>query len=325
MTNGKLLQPRLFTRRRAITILAASAGAALLSARAPEDGLFEWNGIALGADARILLPGDDRERAEAAIAASLAEIARLEAIFSLYDENSELVRLNRDKWLAAPSQDMRQLLRLCQMVHRATGRLFDPTVQRLWRLYFDWFSEGHRTMPAQAADLTASIGFERVSFSEEGVRIPSGAELSFNGVAQGYITDRVAEVLQRHGLSQVLIDIGEVRALGGRQNGTPWQVSLRESGVRVPLHNRALAVSAGESLVFSRENGLTHILDPKTGFSQAYWRSLAVEHASAAAADALSTALYLADVRGIARSAIAFSPAIIRACGSHGAPRTFTA
>ena len=39
-----------------------------------------------------------KPRAQASEAA-MAEVARLEAIFSLFDENSELMRLNRDKIL----------------------------------------------------------------------------------------------------------------------------------------------------------------------------------------------------------------------------------
>ncbi|MGO9545592.1 MAG: FAD:protein FMN transferase [Rhodomicrobium sp.] len=313
MTGEALPRPHSFTRRRAITILAATAGAAFLSARAPETDLFEWSGIALGADARILLPSEDKERAKAGIAAALAEISRLEAIFSLYDENSELVRLNREKLLAAPSLDMRRLLYLCRSVHQATDGLFDPTIQRLWRLYFEWFSGGNREMPPQAADLIAQIGFQRVSVGEERVQIPPGVELSLNGTAQGYITDRVGDVLRQQGWNYVLIDIGEVRALDGRPDGAPWQVKIREGKIEVPLRNRALAVSAGDALTLSAVNGLTHILHPATGKSPDYWKYMAVEHASAAVADALSTALFLANPREIEVTVPFFSPVTIRA------------
>jgi thiamine biosynthesis lipoprotein len=86
-----------------------------------------------------------------------------------------------------------------------------------------------------------------------------------------------------------------VRALDSRPDGADWQIKIREGGHRLPQRNTDLAVSAGESRVFSPQDGLTHILSPRTGLSPNYWRYVAVEHASAAVADALSTDLYLAD------------------------------
>jgi FAD:protein FMN transferase len=75
----------------------------------------------------------------------------------------------------------------------------------------------------------------------------------------------------------------------------------REGGRRLTLCNAALAVSARECVVFSPQDGLTHILNPRTGLSPNYRRYVAVEHASAAAADALSTVLHLAYAGSIAR------------------------
>ncbi|MGB9166030.1 MAG: FAD:protein FMN transferase, partial [Rhodomicrobium sp.] len=135
-----------------------------------------------------MLSTSDPEAARASIEAAMAEVARLEAIFSLYDENSELVRLNRDKSLPQPSQDMRRLIALCRTVHVATGGLFDPSAQPLWCFYFDWFSKGaRRGMPRadEIARRTANVDFGQVQFSEAGLSLPAGAELSFNGVAQG--------------------------------------------------------------------------------------------------------------------------------------------
>ncbi len=316
------------TRRKAITIFAVSATLVAAGRGSANARLYEWTGIALGADARILLSTSDPEAARASIEAAMAEVARLEAIFSLYDENSELVRLNRDKSLPQPSQDMRRLIALCRTVHVATGGLFDPSVQPLWRFYFDWFSKGaRRGMPRadEIARRTANVDFGQVQFSEAGLSLPADAELSFNGVAQGYITDCVAQTLQRMGWTNVLIDIGEVRALDSRPDGADWQIKIREGARRVPLRNKALAISAGESLVFSRQDGLTHILNPRTGLSPNYWRYIAVEHASAAVADALSTALYLADAGAIARAAPNFSPVTIIADDMQGRPFTYFA
>jgi hypothetical protein len=64
--------------------------------------------------------------------------------------------------------------------------------------------------------------------------------------------------------------------------------------------NTALAISAGESLVFSPQDGLTHIPNPRTGQVQTIGvTSLLNTHEPQS--PMLSTALHLADAGAIAR------------------------
>ena len=52
--------------------------------------------------------------------------------------------------------------------------------------------------------------------------------LTLNGIAQGYIADRVVALLRAEGLSDVLVNTGELRALGGHPDGGGWPVSLND-------------------------------------------------------------------------------------------------
>ena len=77
------------TRRRAITVLAAAAGLPLLvKARDAQARLYRWEGTTLGAPSSIQLYHKDEAKAHAAVADSLAELARLESIFSVYRADS---------------------------------------------------------------------------------------------------------------------------------------------------------------------------------------------------------------------------------------------
>src|SRR3546814_9816111 len=78
-------------RRRFIAISGALAGIALLpgGVRAASE-LHHWNGVALGARASIRLLHPDRVEARRIIAAAVAEIERLEAIFSLDRQSTRL-------------------------------------------------------------------------------------------------------------------------------------------------------------------------------------------------------------------------------------------
>jgi thiamine biosynthesis lipoprotein len=275
--------------------MAATGVAALLPEHLSALPRFEWKGIALGADASLTLFGAEHA-AQSAVAACLDEIERLESIFSLQRPESELCRLNAAGVLAPASHDLVRVLSLSRFIHAKTSGRFDPTVQPLWRLYADWFA-GQPTRPDPPRALVERcldlIGCDRIAIRGAEVRVPEGVQLTFNGIAQGYITDRVAELLRARGWSNVLADIGEVRALDGRPDGVPFTVAIRESGLELPLENAALSTSAGAALTFTSDGALDHILDPRSGSSAHYWRSLTVRHTSATVADGLSTGLSL--------------------------------
>jgi thiamine biosynthesis lipoprotein len=103
----------------------------------------------------------------------------------------------------------------------------------------------------------------------------------------------VAALLARHGLTRALIDTGELVALPG----DTWPVTL-PSGETQPLRARALATSAPLGFTFAGDGRTSHILDPRTALpARPLWRSVTISAASAALADALSTAGCLIEVK----------------------------
>ena len=106
----------------------------------------QWSGIALGAEAKIIL---DHPKADTLIAQAVAEISRLENIFSLYREDSQLSKLNTQGFLRLPAFEMVELLSICSRIHAQTLGAFDPTVQGLWALYAQEISAGK--MPTASA------------------------------------------------------------------------------------------------------------------------------------------------------------------------------
>lgn len=276
------------TRRRflAISAVAASLPGALSAAPAPR----HWVGQALGARASIRL---DHPDAEAVTARCLAEIGRLEDILSLYRADSALSRLNRTGRLDAPPFELLDCLSMAGSVHRASGGLFDVTVQPLWALWAEAAVQGRRPAPGERDAALSRTGWDRVSLSSEAVTLQPGMALTLNGIGQGYVADRVAALLQAEGLTDILIDTGEMRALGGR----PWPVRIPHGG-EVPLSARALATSAPRGTCFDAPGRDGHILDPRTGGpAVSPWAEISISAPSAALADALSTAACLTQDR----------------------------
>lgn len=226
-------------------------------------------------------------------ARAMAEIHRLEGIFSLYQPESALCRLNRDGRLKDPPFELLNCLSLAGAVHAASGGRFDPTVQPLWQAEAGAVLRGQPLSPGERAAAAALMGWRGVMLGPDEIALRPGMALTLNGIAQGFIADRVAALLAEAGLTRALIDTGEMRALPEGD----WPVRLA-SGGEIALRNRALATSEPLGMTFGGDWRANHILDPRQARPvRAACRSVSLSAPSAALADALSTAACLTATR----------------------------
>ncbi|HET9069968.1 MAG TPA: FAD:protein FMN transferase [Amaricoccus sp.] len=282
------------TRRRAIGLLAAAAGLpiALRATRATAE-VVTWHGRALGAPATLILHHPDRPAAERLVAACAAELDRLEGILSLYRPESALSQLNRTGALAAPPPELVAILADCRRFHALTAGAFDPTVQPLWRLYAEHFQAGGAPAgpePQALANARAMVGLDAVKANPDRIALGRpGMALTLNGIAQGWITDRIVDRLRAAGITSTLVDMGEIRGLG------TWQVDIAGTDETRGLTDRAIATSAPQGFAFDPARRFTHLIDPRTGATPARYARVTVTAPTAAEADALSTGLALID------------------------------
>lgn len=267
----------------------AAAGASIQS----------WEGEALGADASITLAGLDPYRAQRLLQSCRQEISRLERIFSLYRQNSALSRLNRNGVLADPPPELTALLDTCREVFILSKGGFDPTIQPLWRLYAKTFGDALSPREPEASEIAARrdlIAFDAVTWSDHRVQFAKpGMAMTLNGIAQGFITDRIAAILHGGGATHALVNVGEHAGIGRHPEGRAWQVGIqdpRNAGATVDimeLIDQSVATSGAYGGRFG-DSGLNHIIDPRTGRSPERYLSVSVRNESATLADGLSTA-----------------------------------
>lgn len=302
------------TRRRFLAI-AASAGAiaglpALARADLDTSATSVWKGVALGAVASMTLVHPDRDLARATIRQCVAEIDRLESVFSLYRPQSALVRLNTAGVLVQPPAELVELLSFALSMARRSQGAFDPTVQPLYRLLAEHFARSRATSAGPDAReigrVLESIGHQHVELEAGRITLHRpGMAITLNGVAQGFVTDRVGDLLRRAGFDNVLVDIGEAVALGRRADGSPWRATIADPlGSRRSLFELeigdapgalpALATSAGSGSRFGASSSLHHLLDPRTGTSASHHAGVTVAAPRATLADGLSTTLSVA-------------------------------
>ena len=141
---------------------------------------------------------------------------------------------------------MVRLLSEAARFSRLTDGAFDVTVQPLWQLYAEHFArpgadpEGPPTAAVEA--VRALVDYRALRVEEDRVSFARrGMAATLNGIAQGYITDRVADRLRDEGMTSVLVDMGEVLAWAGTPTGAPggWVCVTSGNDAGTPPHWRS--------------------------------------------------------------------------------------
>jgi thiamine biosynthesis lipoprotein len=197
---------------------------------------FVWRGSALGGEARVALYGADETQAKEALDEVVGEIERLENIFSLYREGSELSRLNAQGYLDGASNDLIEVLRSALDWRNRTQGAFNPLVQPLWQAAAKGSAVTQPMLDAVKGEITVAGR----------IALPSHSNATLNGIAQGRIADRVTELLQRRGFGNVVIDAGELR-IPGRERRAVGIPALKSA---ISVCEVAIATSEPKALVF---------------------------------------------------------------------------
>ena len=218
------------------------------------------------------------------IAASLQEV---DSEFSMFNEQSTVSRINRGDSGVERSAMFREVYELAQTVHRETYGAFDITVAPLVNAW--GFGFKHEQLPTEAqVDSLLKIR----------------SQMDFAAIAKGYASDVVARLLERHGVSNYMVEIGgEVVVSGKNQRNERWRIgvnkpiedSLSMSGelqAVLSVTDIAMATSGNyRNFYYKGGRKYAHTIDPRTGYPvQHELLSATVLATDCATADAYATA-----------------------------------
>ena len=186
-----------------------------------------------------------------------AAVEQVDEQMSPWKPSSDLMRLNRapvDDWVDLPAEIL-EVLDCALDVRRLSAGAFDPCVGALVDA---WGFGAVRDAPdaqairaARQSTPLAAHGYMELDRPSGRARKRTTLQLDLCGIAKGYAVDRMANVLQQHGVRHALAALdGELRAVGGQASGVPWAVALErpEAGHRavhgvIELEDLAVATS----------------------------------------------------------------------------------
>ncbi len=265
--------------------------------------------VQMGTLVNITVVHPDNAGAHEMIDSAFLEMERLEAVLSRYRADSAVGRLNAEGLLEHAPSPLIEVIELALEVSRRSSGAFDVTVAPLVELYGSTFDRLGRPPTDREIDETLSyVGHDGLVVTGSTVTLEDRRmAISLDGVAKGFVVDRVVDQLSAKGAQRVLVDAGgDMASNGSSGRDEAWTIGIqhprrKEATIgRVQLSGGGVATSGDYFRSFTPDHRHHDILDPRTGRPAQELSSASLLASSAMIADALSTAaLVLGPVDGI--------------------------
>jgi thiamine biosynthesis lipoprotein len=261
----------------------------------------------MGTAVSVELFAPDRAAGEAACAAVLAEMHRIDHAMSPYKAASELSLVNREapRHAVPVSEELFGLLQRAQAFGRLSQGAFDITYASVGHLYD--YRLGVAPDDATVALWQAGIGLAHLQLDARRRTVRFGhprTRIDLGGFAKGHAVDRATALLAERGIAHAYIAAGGDSRVLGERGGRPWTIAVRhprradEVIAVLPLEDCAVSTSGDYERFFERDGVRHHhLIDPRTGRSPVGIASVTVLAADGLTAEALSKTVF---VRGIA-------------------------
>jgi thiamine biosynthesis lipoprotein len=292
-------------RREFVGSLGGGLGAVLaprwLTAR-PADRFVERWSWAMGQAVHLMVFASSEQEGLDACAAALAELRRIEARLTLFDDVSDLSELNRcaGRRTMRVDRDLRRVLEQALGFGRVTAGAFNVAVEPLMRAWGFHRARSAAPTAVEIAEAREAVLTAVVELDGDRARLGTAhTQLDLGSIGVGYGIDQALAVLRAHGIRRAFLDVsGDCAALGAPPGARGWLVEVADPDhpaatiAAARLRDAALATAANTVTVV-RYGSLVagHVMNPATGWPAHALHQVSVITRTATAADALSTAM----------------------------------
>jgi FAD:protein FMN transferase len=280
-------------------------------------GWLQRDEAIMGTAIHVELWCEDKRQGDAATAAVMDEMHRIDRAMSPHKPGSELCRINREAGRRAVplSDEMYALVEQALAWSKITDGAFDISYAAVGHLYD--YRQRLRPDAATLAKARALVGWQHLHldpharslrFGKDGMRIDLG------GFAKGHAVDRATALLRRRGIGSAIVSAGgDSRVIGSRSaqgsdDARPWTVAIRDPRREgqvvavLPLEDVSVSTSGDYERYFDDgAERVHHLIDPATGRSPSHVHSVTILADNGLASEALSKAVFVLGVqRGLA-------------------------
>ena len=263
----------------------------------------------LGSPFEMTVVAKDTMQANVYIDMAVAEVKRIENLISDWIPTTQISQVSKNAGIQPVKVDKEvyDLVERAIKVSQLTSGAFDisyASMDKIWK-----FDGSMKAMPTPEAikQSVARIGYQKIVLDAKAQTIylkEKGMKLGLGGIGQGYIADKIKDLLLSKGCTSGIVNVsGDINAWGYQTTGKPWTVAIvnpmNKSKVfaTFPLENSAVETSGSyEKYVVFDGKRYSHIIDPRTGYPAQGVVSVSVFAKQTEIADALATGIFVLGV-----------------------------
>jgi thiamine biosynthesis lipoprotein len=265
-----------------------------------------------------------------------AEFARIDKLMSNYRPDSVIEQFNANQ-TSLPvevGKEIVSLVNAARKVSEASNGCYDLTVKPLFQLW--GFSKDTFNKPSGLGidNALKDTGLEYLSAPTQTQLQKKLPQLSIDlsSIAQGYSVSRIAEVVEKIGITNYLVEIGgEMQTRGHKPDGSSWRIAIERplpgdravhKVIDIKQDDSIAIMTSGTYRHYFDEQGhrYSHIIDARTGKPVTHSTlSVTVLHDDPTQADAWSTALLCLGESDAIRVANEYGIASLIVSEEHGA------
>ena len=242
-----------------------------------------------------------KTNAETTINSAFKEIDRIEKIMTTFDSNSEISILNAEGQVDNVSDDLIYVIEQSIYYGNISDGAFDVTIKPILDLWKTKIIAGEYPTGQEINETLTLVNYTNISVENKTIYFNAeGMSITVDGIAKGYAVDQAVKVLKNNGYVSGFVNAGgDGMYFGTRPDGSYWKVGLRnpenksQSIVVMEISDKAVATSGNYERYFNESARLSHISDPRTGYSSQSLLSATIIAGSAMEADTLATTVFV--------------------------------
>lgn len=259
----------------------------------------------------ISLVSDDQTWAEARIDEAVAEIQRIEALFTTFNDHSQTNQINANAGIAPVQVDHEvfKLIKRSIRISEVTQGAFDITYGSIDKSL--WNFDTHMTSlpdPTTARQMVRLINYRNIVLNEAECSVflkEKGMRIGFGGIGKGYAAEMAKRLMIQRGVESGIVNAsGDLTTWGAQPNGEPWTIGIADPNAKEQpfsyfnISNISVATSGNyEKYVMIGGKKYSHTIDPKTGLPVSGIKSVTIICPNAEIADAMATPVTVMGVR----------------------------